>query len=183
MLWGPPRDGARAGHQGPQSLLLCSSTPACGRLRTRSEPVRGRTPQPQPSSPLLQQLEPLLQAPPPRAQRLPCCLWTTSGSPTNLPHFHPSPLTCPLLPAFIYFGLAGCPPYLPSWVCAPTSLSRPHRTPTRRRLLYLCIARVRAEGACHRTQPQPLFFILIFPFLFRFFVFFKELFFKLFLGL
>lgn len=129
--------------------------------------MRGWTPQPQPSSPLLQQLELLLQAPP-WAQRLPCCLWTTSGSPTNLPHFHPSPLTCPLLPAFIYFGLAGCPPYLPSWVCAPTSLSRPHRTPTRR-LLYLCIARVRAEGACHRTQPQPLFFILIFPSLLFFF--------------
>ncbi|KAI5946715.1 RNA-binding protein Musashi1 [Manis javanica] len=76
------------------------STPACGRLRTRSEPVRGRTPQPQPSSPLLQQLEPLLQAPPPGPSACPAA---SGQRPAPLLTSHtstlrPSPaLSCPLL--------------------------------------------------------------------------------------
>lgn len=147
----------------------------------------GGTPQPQPPPPPPQRLGPLLPAPDPGPGPCPAAPgWHRAPLLTAPPlPLAPSP-ACPSPARFYLFWISRLPPTTPGSpprVCAPPSSPRPHRTPPRR-LLYLCIARVRAEGACYRPQPQRLFFILIFPpFLPPFFFFLKKLFFKLFLGL
>lgn len=155
----------------------------------QSEPARGwgHLSRSSPAPPL--QLGPLLPVPPAPGPS-PCPAVPTSLAPLLTFPFLTSPL--PNLPfslfAFIYFGLASCPsPHPPRFPLgsAPSFSAAPFRTP--RKALCLCIASVRAEGACHRPQPRPLFFILAFPFFaLYFFLFcfvFKETVFKLFLGL
>lgn len=127
-------------------------------------------------------------SPSPWAQPLPCCPHQ-SGSPTNLPFSDLAPPQPAFLPVRFYlFWISQLPtPYPPRFPLgsAPSFPAAPFRTP--RKALCLCIASVRAEGACHRPQPRPLFFILAFPFFaLYFFLFcfvFKETVFKLFLGL
>lgn len=144
------------------------------------------TPQPQQPSPSAATRT--ATACPPAPGPSPCPAVPTSLAPLLTFPFLTSPL--PNLPfslfAFIYFGLASCPsPQISPLGSAPSFSAAPFRTP--RKALCLCIASLRAEGTCRRPQPQPLFFILAFPFFaLYFFLFcfvFKETVFKLFLGL
>lgn len=118
------------------------------------------------------------------------CLAPLLTSPSSAPGPFPH-LPCPT--CFYLFWISRLPPH-PVLLSAPPHVGSaplsPHRAPIGppRRLLYLCIARVRAEGACNRPQPQPWIFYSDFSFLFSFlflvlFCFLKKPFFKLFLGL